>query len=94
MLDTVAQCQVWGSASQLQEYFFPLMAAVFLILSTYHITLQASGTGKPELLIFFSQSALFFCCTCLTTDRWLFYMGLLFWVAAPIYSCVTKEKEA
>lgn len=94
MLDTVAQCQVWGSASQLQEYFFPLMASVFLILSAYHITLRAAGTGKPEQLIFFSQSTLFFCCTCLNTDRWFFYLGLLFWVAAPIYSCVTKEKEA
>ena len=90
MLDTIAQCQIWGSASQLQEYFFPLMAAVFLMLSAYHITMRAAGAGKPALLIFFTQSALFFCCTCLNTDRWLLYLGLLFWVAAPIYSCVKE----
>ena len=94
MLDTVAQCQVWGSASQMQEYFFPLMAAVFLILSAYHITLRTAGIGKPALLIFFSQSALFFCCTCLNTDRWFLYLGLLFWVTTPIFSRVNKKKEA
>lgn len=94
MLDTVAQCQIWGAVSQLQEYFFPLMASVFLILSAYHITLRAAGTGNPKLLVFFTQSALFFCCTCLNTNRWLLYLGLLFWVAAPLYPCIHKQKEA
>ena len=94
MLDTVAQCQIWGSVSQLQEYFFPLMASVFLILSAYHITLRAAGTGKPKLLMFFSQSAIFFCCTCLNTSRWFLYLGLLCWVAASLYSDIPKQKEA
>lgn len=94
MLDTVAQCQIWGSVSQLQEYFFPLMASVFLILSAYHITLRAAKTGKPKLLVFFSQSAIFFCCTCLNTNRWFLYLGLLCWVATPLSPYISKQKEA
>lgn len=94
MLDTVAQCQIWGAVSQLQEYFFPLMAAVFLILSAYHTTLYAAGTGKPKLLVFFTQSAIFFCCTCLNTNRWLLYLGLLFWVATIRSPVTPKQKEA
>lgn len=94
MLDTIAQCQIWGSASQLQEYFFPLMASVFLVLSAYHITLRAAGTGKPKLLVFFTQSALFFCCTCLNTSRWFLYLGLLFWAAVQLYPCIHKREEA
>ena len=94
MLDTVAQCQIWGAVSQLQEYFFPLMAAVFLILSAYHTTLYAAGTGKSKLLVFFTQSAIFFCCTCLNTSRWPLYLGLLFWVTASRYCVTHKQKEA
>lgn len=94
MLDTVAQCQVWGAASQLQEYFFPLMASVFLILTAYHATFLAAGRGKPKWLAFFSQGALFFCCTCLNTAHWTLYLGMLFWAAAQLYPCIRKRKEA
>ena len=94
MIDTVAQCQTWGSASQLQEYFFPLMASIFLILSAYHTTFLAAGQGKPHLLVFFSQGALFFCCVCLNTPRWPLYLGMLFWAAAQLYPHIRKRKEA
>lgn len=94
MLDAIAQCRSWGSVSQLQEYFFPLMASVFLILSVYHLTLHAAGSGNPKLHVFFSQSAIFFCCTCLNTNHWFLYLGLLFWVAAPLYSKLSNKKEA
>ena len=93
MLDTISQCQLWGTEPQLQSYFFPLMAAVFLILTAYQLTLRIAGSAKPDLLVFFSQSALFFCCTCLNTDRWLLSLGLLFWAAATLYSPIQKPKE-
>lgn len=94
MLDTVAQCQVWGSVSQLQEYFFPLMASIFLILSAYHATFYAARQGKPKLLVFFSQGALFFCFLCLNTAHWSLYLGMLFWAAAQLYPHIRKRKEA
>ena len=94
MLDTIASCQTWGTVSQLQEYFFPLMASIFLILSAYHATFLAAGQGKPKQLVFFSQSALFFCCICLNTTHWPLYLGMLFWAASQLYPCIRKQKEA
>ena len=94
MLDTVAQCQAWGSQPQLQEYGFPLLASVFLILSAYQSTALAAGKGNPKLLAFFSQSALFLCCLSLNTAHWPMYFGMLFWAAAQLYPCISTKKEA
>ena len=94
MLDTVAQCQLWGSQSQLQEYGFPLLASVFLILSAYQATALAAGKGNPRLLAFFSQSALFLCCLSLNTAHWPMYFGMLFWAAAQLDFCISHKKEA
>ena len=93
MLDTVAQCQVWGAEPQLQAYFFPLLASVFLILSAYQVTALAAGKGKPKLLAFFSQSAVFLCCLSLNTVQWPLYFGMLFWAAVQLYPCIRMRKE-
>lgn len=93
MLATVSQCQVWGSVPQLQAYFFPLLASVFLILSAYHATMLAAGRGKPQLLVFFSQGALFLCCLSLNTAQWPLYFGMLFWALAQMYPCILPKKE-
>lgn len=94
MLDAVAQCQVWGAVPQLQEYFFPLLASVFLILSAYQKTALAARKRKPKLLAFFSQSAMFFCCLSLNTAQWPLYFGMLFWAAVQLYPCILTKKEA
>ena len=60
-LETIAQCQVWGAEPQIQKYFFPLLASIFLILSAYHKTLHAAGQPVAKQLVFFSQGALYFC---------------------------------
>lgn len=94
ILYTVTNCKSWGTVSQLQEYFFPLMAAIFLILSAYHFTLLSANQGKPHQLAFFSQGALFFCCVCLNTAQWPLYLGMLFWAAVQLYLCIPAQKEA
>lgn len=94
MLDTVAQCQVWGAVPQLQAYFFPLLASIFLILSAYHKTRFAARMGNPQLLAFFSQGALFFCCLSLNTSQWPLYLSMLFWAAVQLYPCILMKKEA
>lgn len=94
MVDTVAQCQVWGAVPQLQEYFFPLLASVFLILTAYHKTMLTAKQGKPKQLAFFSQAALFLCCLSLNTAQWPLYFGMLLWAAVQIYPCILMKKEA
>lgn len=94
MLDTVAQCQAWGTQPQVLSYFFPLMASVSLVLSAYHQTARCAGQGNPRSLAFFSQSALFFCCLSLYAAQWPLYLGMLFWSAGQFYPCICVKKEA
>ena len=94
MLNTVAQCQAWGAIPQLQVYFFPLLASVFLILSAYEKTTLAARKGKPQKLAFFSQCAVFFCCVSLNAAQWPLYFGMLFWAAVQLYPCIFAKKEA
>ena len=94
MLNTVAQCQVWGAEPQLQEYFFPLLASVFLILCAYEKTKFAAKQGNAKTLAFFSQCALYFCCVSLNTDHWLLYFGMMLWAALQFYPCIFAKKEA
>lgn len=94
MLCTVAHCQIWGAEPELQVYFFPLLASVFLILTAYHKTKLAAKQGKVNLLAFFSQGALFLCCLSLNSPQWPLYLGMLFWAAAQLYPCIKAKKEA
>lgn len=94
MLNTVAQCQIWGSEPQLQEYFFPLLASIFLILSAYEKTKFAAKQGNAKTLAFFSQCALYFCCVSLNTAHWLLYFGMMLWAAVQFYPCILAKKEA
>lgn len=93
MLEAVAQCQIWGAEPQLQVYFFPLLASVFLILTAYQNTMLAAKQGKRKLLAFLSQSALFLCCLSLNSPQWPMYFGMLFWAAAQLYPCIHVKKE-
>lgn len=94
MLCTIAQCQIWGAEPQLQVYFFPLLASIFLILTAYHKTILAAKRGKTNLLAFFSQGALFLCCLSLNSSQWPFYFGMLCWAAVQLYPCMRAKKEA
>ena len=94
MLNTVTQCQDWGAVPQLQVYFFPLLASIFLILSAYHKTIFAVKHTDARLLAFFSQGALFFCCLSLNATQWPMYFGMLFWAAVQIYPCILTKKES
>lgn len=94
MLNTVTQCQVWGSVPQLLLYFFPLLASVFLILTAYQKTALTAGKGNAAALLFFSQGAIFFCFVSLCAQQWPLYFGMLFWSAAQLYPCIYSLKEA
>ena len=93
MLDAVAQCQVWGSLPQLQEYFFPLMASIFLILTGYERTLFAARKPRPSVLAFYSQTAVFFCIVSLNSPQWFLYLGMLFWAAVQIFPSTAIKKK-
>lgn len=93
MVQTVAQCQIWGSEPQLQVYFFPLLASVFSILTAYQVTALEASQGNRKLLAFFGQSALFFCCASLNTQLWPMYLGMGLWSIIQLIPCYPTKKE-
>lgn len=93
MVQTVAQCQVWGAEPQLQVYFFPLMASIFLILAVYHKTVFLARKSNRSNLAFFSQAAAFFCCLSFNSEHSVFYMGMFLWALLQISLCLPRKKE-
>lgn len=74
MLHLINQYRLWSSDPQLQLYFFPLLASVFLMLSAYHGTVLSSQKGSRRWYVFCNQAALFFCCLSLAGSAWFYYL--------------------
>lgn len=85
MLHTVDACRGWNSISQVEEYFFPLMSCVFLLLTCYQHSLLNLQRGSRRQFVFYSQAALFFCLLSATADT-VFYLCMAGWLALDICS--------
>ncbi len=79
MLSPLQSYRQWSAQSQLLSYFFPVLCAVFLMQRCLQVTFAEGGNKKPWALQFFTCGSLFFSLTCLTDDRWPFYVGMALW---------------
>ena len=87
MLHLVSQYRLWSSEPQLQVYFFPLLASVFMMLTAYHgAVLDGGKKGSRRWYVFSSQSALFFCCLSLQGTSWPFYLTMALWLGTGLCS--------
>ncbi len=93
MLHTVLQCRGWGAEPQLQRFFFPLMASVFLLLTGYQHTALNICLGSRSWFVFYNQAALFFCCLSANTENKLFYLGMAVWLAADMCSLQQESEQ-
>ena len=97
MLHLVSQYRLWSAESQLQVYFFPLMASVFLMLTAYHgAVLDSEKNSSRRFYVFTSQAALFFCFLSLQGTSWPFYLTMGLWLACDLCSLkpyTAPEKE-
>ncbi len=93
MTHLIQQYRMWSAQSQLQVYFFPLMASVFLMLFAYHRAgLDVNGKSFRRY-IFFNQAALFCCLLSLNSDSWLFYLAMAVWAATDLHIPEHTEPE-
>ncbi len=76
MLLLVCRYRIWSPEPQLDLYFFPLMASVFLMLGAYRALCLDIQKLDRRLYVFFTQAALFFCCVSVTDTLWPFYLGM------------------
>ncbi|MBQ6839578.1 MAG: hypothetical protein IJO45_02680 [Oscillospiraceae bacterium] len=76
MLQLVCQYRIWSPEPQLDLYFFPLLASVFLLLTTYQGLCLDILKGDRRQYVFCNQAALFFCCLSLMDSQCFFYLGM------------------
>lgn len=76
----VYQYRLWSWTSQLQIYAFPLIASVFLMLSSYHRCAINTPLGNWGNCLFFSQTAALFCFLAIPGKGSLFYSAMAIWM--------------
>ena len=80
VLHVISQCRTWGTEPQVSSYGFHLLSSIFLMLTGYHRTALTIKKGSDRRFLFFSQSAIFFCCMVLNTQTRLFHLAMLLWL--------------
>lgn len=93
MLRLVSVCRVWGAEPQLLQFFFPLMASVFLLLTCYQYSALIVQAGSCSVFLFYNQAALFFCCISLNTQWRIFFLGMAAWMAADMCTLHQPRKR-
>ena len=82
----LSQYRSWSSEPQLMEYFFPLLASVFLMLSSYfRATLEVDQKSR-RWFVFSNQAALFFCMLSVIGEGGFFYLPMAIWAATELCS--------
>lgn len=71
----------WSADPQIQDYCYPLLAMVCLMLTTYQRATFDANFGKRKLYTLFNLAGVYFCCLSVAgpEDIW-FYMGAVCWL--------------
>ena len=80
ILRTMGSCSIWNSEPQFQQYFFPLLACIFLLMTSYYRAAVDLAVSPFKRWLFCSQAALFCCCLCCRGSDWLFYLSGALWL--------------
>ena len=95
ILHTLNMCKAWNTISQLQLYFFPLMATIFLLLTCYQYAVLNVHAGKRRPFVLYSQAAAFFCLLSSNIDRFkFFYIGCAAWLVLDLCSLRTAARPS
>ena len=86
MLHMVVLYRHWSILSQLQTYFFPLLASVFAILTLYCRTALDGRIGSRKKYVFFNQAALFCSLLSIPGRQWLFFSCIALWCGMNLCS--------
>lgn len=81
MLTLVGLYRTWSAAPQLQDYIFPLLGCVAVMLACYHDAAFAAHAGSRRKHTFFHMLAVYLCLASLPqNDSSLFYLSLAAWM--------------
>lgn len=92
MLHLICQYRYWSSATQLQEYAFPLFGSVCLMLACYQLSALECRLGGRRGYVFFGQAAAFFCFLASAQDP-LFYLPMGVWMFLDVCSLRVLQRR-
>ena len=95
MLTLVNLYRTWSSSPQLQNYVFPLIGCVFVMLACYHDAAFSANAGSRRAHTFFHLMAVYLCVASLPeNDSPLFYLALAVWMLTGICSLTPANRRA
>ena len=94
LIHLVSRYRTWSSEPQLQEYFFPLLASVFLLICAYQRTCLDAGAGNRRSYAFFNQMALLCCLAGVTTQDRFFYLCMVLWTMTGLCDLTVHQGSA
>ena len=90
MLLCFGQYRQWGKYTQLHEYLFPAIAAVFVALYSLQYLLMETEEKTGKKAFFVNQLALFSCLGCLSTKLWPYYLCMALWLLSGLFIKLPK----
>ena len=91
-LFSLSQYRGWSAATQTMEYAFPMLATVFLILTSYHRPALEVRLHGRKSYVFCNLAALFFSMLAIPHAP-LFYLPMAVWMASDICSLRVMTKR-
>lgn len=80
-----SQYRGWGQHTQPQEYLFPALSALLLVLySLEYCYLDLPGKSCKKAY-FFGTAGLFASLACLNTELWPYYLGMSLWLMGNLF---------
>ena len=76
--------RTWSSEPQIQVYFFPLLASVFLLVWVYQRTCLDAGFGSRKYYAFFHHGVLLLCLAGAIGNNGLSYLCMAIWAATNL----------
>ena len=86
---TLVFCQRWSAEVQVQIYFFPLLAILFLLLAAYYRAALAADFQNCKQYFLFRQMAIVCCLMSMAGGERVFYLAGAVWMATDF--CIPEH---
>ena len=87
MVYLINQYRVWSAEPMLNNYIFPLMALVSLMLTSYHQATADAGVGNLRTYLLYNLASAYFCCIAIPgSSNWLMYFTMLLYYLTNLFT--------
>ncbi len=81
----------WSIETQVLNFYAPLLASLFLLLTSYYRSAETAGLFYNKRFLFFGCCSIFFCGIAAAGELWIFSVTMLFWTAVEVFTVFPKK---